>query len=121
MNKELLYDKYIELINKEDFMTFFLSCNPEEWFSDRELEKFKFPENARSLAGRYLIKKSICNYLNEYKKIYEIEILNDDLGKPEVFLGYNIRQAVELKGIKNIYCSISHSRNYITGMTLFCF
>lgn len=53
--------------------------------------------------------------------MHEIEIMNNDLGKPEVLLGANILNAIELAGIKKIHCSISHSKNFITGMTILCF
>jgi len=121
MDQKPIYRKFVETIKKEEFISFYLSCNPEVWFSKKELLRFKFPLNARSLAGRYLIKKTICNYIKEHEKIFEIEILNNDLGKPEVLLSKNIHKSFELAGVKNIYCSISHSRNIIAGMTIFCF
>jgi phosphopantetheinyl transferase (holo-ACP synthase) len=121
MDQKPIYNKYVDMIKKEEFISLFSSINHEEWFSDRELKKFKFPLNAGSLAGRYLIKKTICDYTKESQKMNEIEILNDELGKPEVLLGMNIRRTIELAGIKDVYCSISHSKNFIAGMTIFCF
>jgi phosphopantetheine--protein transferase-like protein len=115
------YRRYVDTIKKEEFIIFFSSCEPERWFSNRELEKFSFPQNARSLAGRYLIKRTVCDYIKEPGKMSEIEIINNDFGKPEVLLGADILNAIELAGIKKIHCSISHSKNFITGMTILCF
>ena len=61
MEQKSEYSKFIDLIEKEEFVSLFSSCeNPEKWFSDNELQEFPFPERARSLAGRYLIKKTIA-------------------------------------------------------------
>jgi phosphopantetheinyl transferase (holo-ACP synthase) len=121
MKQNPAFSRCIDRIEKEEFVSLFLSCNAESWFSPRELQEFSFPKNARSLAGRYLIKKTICEYIRENEKMHDIEILNDDFGKPEVLLSSDIGHLIELAGIKKILCSISHSRNLIIGMTIFCF
>jgi phosphopantetheinyl transferase (holo-ACP synthase) len=121
MKQKPAYSKYVETIKKEDFLTFFSSCKPEVMFSERELLAFPFPKNARSLAGRYLIKKTICNYLKKPGKMNEIEILNNDFGKPEVLFGADMLNTIEVAGIKKILCSISHSKNLIAGLTIICF
>jgi phosphopantetheinyl transferase (holo-ACP synthase) len=115
------YDKYVDKIEKQEFVAFFSSCKPEQWFSSRELKAYSSPGNAGSLAGRYLIKRMICDYIKDSDKMHEIEIWNDDFGKPEVLLSADIQHSIEQKGIKKVICSISHSKNLITGMTIFCF
>jgi phosphopantetheinyl transferase (holo-ACP synthase) len=122
MGKEPTYRKYVETIKKKDFISFFSTyTNPDKMFSSKELVRYSFPENAQSLAGRYLIKKTICDYICEPDKMNEIEIMNNPFGKPEVSLGMGISPSIKKKGIKRILCSISHSKNYIIGMTIFCF
>lgn len=121
MNQKPAYSKFIDTIKKEEFISFFSSQKPETWFSERELHEYKFPGNAQSLAGRFLIKRTIGDYIKNCRDIHEIEILNNEFGKPEILLGRNIRHAIELTGIKKICCSISHSRNFITSLTIFCF
>jgi holo-[acyl-carrier protein] synthase len=121
MKQKSTFKRYVDTIKKEEFINLFSSCEPLKWFSGRELQAFSFPNNARSLAGRYLIKRTICNYVKEYGYMHEIEILNNELGKPEVLLGVNIRSSINLAGIKKILCSISHSKNFITAMTIFCY
>jgi phosphopantetheinyl transferase (holo-ACP synthase) len=121
MKPKTAYSKYVETIKKEDFLIFFPSCEPETLFSKRELLAFSFPENSRSLAGRYLIKKTICNYLDKPGKMNEIEILNNESGKPELFFREDMLKSIEVAGIKKILCSISHSKNIIAGMTIICF
>jgi phosphopantetheine--protein transferase-like protein len=121
MKQNSSFARYVDMIKKEDFINFFSSCEPGKWFSTRELQAYSFPNNARSLAGRYLIKKTICNYVKEYGYNHEIEILNNEFGKPEVLLGENILSLIDLAGIKKIHCSISHSKNFIAAMTIFCY
>lgn len=121
MDDNSIYRKIVEKISKEEFISIFSSCRPETWFSDRELKAFAFPAHASSLAGRYLIKKTICDVIDEKEKMNEIEIINNDFGKPEVLLGVNIHHALQKKGIKKVDCSISHSKRYITGMIIFSF
>lgn len=121
MKPKSTFTRYVETMKKGDFMSFFLTCEQGKWFSNRELKAFSFPVNAGSLAGRYLIKRTISNYLNDDRYVHEIEILNNELGKPEVMLGENILSSVDLAGIKKIHCSISHSKNFVTAMTIFSF
>jgi phosphopantetheinyl transferase (holo-ACP synthase) len=122
MSKGPAFKKYVETIQKKDFITFFSTFdNPDKMFSNKELERFSFPDNAQSLGGRYLIKKTICDYICAPELMNEIEILNNPFGKPEVSLGNGINPSIKKKGIKRILCSISHSKNYIIGMTIFCF
>jgi len=121
MKRIPVYSKQVERIGKEEFLSFYLSCEPEKWYSDKEIQVFPFPGRAQSLAGRYLIKKAISEFLEEKEYMHEIEIFNNDSGKPEVILGEHIHQAMKRRGVKRVECSLSHSQNYITGMTLFCY
>jgi phosphopantetheinyl transferase (holo-ACP synthase) len=121
MKRNPVYKKQVERIGKEEFLSFYGSCEPERWYSEREIRVYPFPGRAQSLAGRYLIKKAISEFLEEKEYMQEIEIFNNDFGKPEVILGEHIHQSMKRRGIKRVECSLSHSQNYITGMTLFCY
>jgi phosphopantetheinyl transferase (holo-ACP synthase) len=113
------YHKYIRKIEKKDFISLFQSIKPEDWYSPGELNAF-YPGNMNSLAGRYLIKMAVADILGVQNSMNEIEILNNDMGKPEIVPGIHIRQFMQQKGIKNILCSISHSRHMIIGLTIIC-
>ena len=121
MDQATSFNKIVDTIKREEFLSFFSECDPMEWFSKKELDIFTFPNNIRSLAGRYLIKRTICKCLGINENMHEIEILNDELGKPEISLSKNILHKTTHAGIKEIKCSISHSKNFITGMTIFCY
>ena len=115
------YIRHVDVITKEEFTRLFSTGeHPENWFSVRESEIFSSPGHVKNLAARYLVKKRICDQIRDHGYRKEIEILNDPFGKPEITFGKNIAKAIEQAGIKEIMCSISHSRNYITGLTIFC-
>jgi holo-[acyl-carrier protein] synthase len=116
------YSKHVDLIGKDEFIRLFSTEeSPGQWFTKSELADFPFNKHHRSLAARYLIKKRIARQLGVDDIQMDIEILDNTLGKPELKMGQNVRQAAEKAGVKDILCSISHSRNYITGMTIFIF
>jgi phosphopantetheinyl transferase (holo-ACP synthase) len=121
MKQKPVYQKFVEKIKKDEFISFYSTCDLREWFSPRELQVFTYPGNLNSLAGRYLIKRTICDFIKDHKSMHEIEILNNDFGKPAIVISSNILKAITNRGIRKIECSISHSMNYITGMTLFCY
>jgi phosphopantetheinyl transferase (holo-ACP synthase) len=111
---------HTDLIRKEEFIRLFSSVeHPENWFTVNELEKFSMERNARSLAARYLVKKRICDHLGNHDTRMDMEILNDPYGKPEIRMGKAIRALLDKAGIRSVLCSLSHSRNFITGMTVF--
>ena len=122
MKPENGYVKHVDLIAKAEFLRIFTEVEAlEDWFTEGELQAFTFPRNAGSLGARYLIKKRICEQVGVNDMRKEIEILNDAYGKPQMSYQDNLSDAIESAGIRNIMCSISHSRNYITGMIIFCF
>ncbi|MFH0866194.1 MAG: hypothetical protein V1904_08360 [Bacteroidota bacterium] len=86
-------------------------------FQPVELEKYLVPGNYRSLCGRYLVKKSLLDYFQSSRYL-EISILNDKNGKPEIFTCGGLMQKIKDTGVKNIMCSISHSRNWIASMVV---
>lgn len=122
MEQDPSYSKHVDLIGKDEFIRLFSTEESTgQWFTKRELVNFPFDKYSRSLAARYLIKKRITGQLGTDGIQKDIEILDNALGKPELKLGKNALQAAKKAGIKDILCSISHSRNYITGMTVFIF
>lgn len=121
MKTKSIYKEYNSKIKKEEFMILYPSLGKNKWFSEQEEFAYSFPQNASSLAGRYLIKKDLTDFLKKQDYMSEIEILNDNFGKPKIHLGSNILQLMKRSGISKIDCSISHSRKYITALTLISF
>jgi phosphopantetheinyl transferase (holo-ACP synthase) len=107
----MLLDEWHERFNKKAIL--------ETLFTPVELELFPDKANAGSLAGRYIIKKLLFTQLQLEGDFREIEILNDDFGKPILRLSDSLNNCCCNKGIKNICCSISHSRKRVVGMIIF--
>ncbi|MBQ6817344.1 MAG: holo-ACP synthase [Bacilli bacterium] len=63
-------------------------------------------------AGKEAVYKAISCYLNDFKP-NEIEIIDDDFGKPYVYLLGNTKQEFErsVKGQYQIHISLSYERN----------
>lgn len=88
------------------------------FFIEEELKLVENKNKIKSLGARYMIKKSILDYLNLTDDFYDIIIKNTTEGKPIIcFLG-NVKSTIEKKGIKNTQISISHSKNFIATLII---
>jgi phosphopantetheinyl transferase (holo-ACP synthase) len=87
------------------------------FFQVIELEKYFSPHNYRSLCGRYLVKKSILGCFKSSNYL-DIGILNNDKGKPEIFFQGELKKEMKESGVKEVVCSISHSRNWVVSMVV---
>ena len=94
------------------------------YFTDKE--RIYCAERFRCLGARFIIKKCVFDYLSSEKgyveyKYCEIEVINNERGQPMLRLFRDVRTCVKKMNIKNIFISISHSKNWIAGMVLFCY
>lgn len=119
MEKFIENNIFTDLISRKEFTGLFsLSEKPEQWFTPKELQSFGMKKLSGSLAARYLVKKRIGNTLGTDAYALEMEILNDPYGKPTVDFSKTLRVVLEKAGIQSVQCSLSHSRNYITSLTV---
>ncbi|MFH1321783.1 MAG: holo-ACP synthase [Bacteroidota bacterium] len=115
-----MYCKKYSIINIEMFRQIIQNkYKPETLFTKQELKLYPVKNRINSLAGRFLIKKCIIEYLSCEKKYNEIEVINDDLGKPVIKLHDTVKKISEDLKIKSIYCSISHSKSRAAAMVIF--
>jgi holo-[acyl-carrier protein] synthase len=70
------------------------------------------------LGARYLIKKSIIDFLGLKEGYHDIEIKNDPKGKPEVKVYGNMKKILLERNIQKIHVSISHSKQYISVLVI---
>ena len=78
------------------------------------LDKEKANKSANTLAGYFAAKEALSKAFGTgFNKISpnEIEIANDDLGKPFVILHGRAKKLASDMGITNIHLSISHSKD----------
>ena len=64
------------------------------------------------------LKKSILDFLQLEDEFSDIEIENEDSGKPVVRYDGRVKEKLEERGVNNIQVSISHSRNYVTTLVV---
>ncbi|KAG2217921.1 hypothetical protein INT45_012584 [Circinella minor] len=85
------------------------------------------PDRQASFAGRWSAKEAVFKAISSYGNIasegaaaplYEIEIISDDVGAPQVVLSGKAKSAATSAGIKNINVSISHSGGYSVAVAL---
>lgn len=74
------------------------------------------------LAGRFAAKEALLKALGDSvkKKLRwrDLEILNNERGKPELFLLGTARTLIENLHIKNIFLTISHDHNYAVAQVI---
>lgn len=91
----------------------------EKVYSEKEIEHIEKKKNPyASYAGRFAAKEAISKALGTGVRDFllkDIEILNDELGKPIVYLYNEIKKLAE--GLK-IQISISHSREYAVSTVI---
>ena len=80
----------------------------------------------RCLGARFIIKECVFDYIEDQigyveKNYEEIEIINNELKKPGIRLFNGINQTIKKMKITDMLISISHSRNWIMGMVVFCY
>jgi holo-[acyl-carrier protein] synthase len=81
-------------------------------FSEREIAYCESQKKEESFAARFAAKEAFFKALGtgwrDGMGITEVEILNDELGKPEIFLSGKAKEVFEQKGGTHIHLSLSH-------------
>ncbi|MCK4756745.1 holo-ACP synthase [candidate division WOR-3 bacterium] len=103
------------ITTKKNFLNRIYS-NKEIKLSDRG--KFRFEE----LAGRFAVKEAILKAIKtgwrRGVKFNEIIVLNEPSGAPYVNLIGKTQKFAESLGVKNIFVSISHTKELAIGMAI---
>jgi holo-[acyl-carrier protein] synthase len=89
-------------------------------FTERELEYCnRFKDPVLHFAGRFAAKEAIAKAfgmgLGAHIQWHDIEVINDDLGKPEVFLSPSVQKTFREP---QILISISHCSKYAAAVAL---
>jgi holo-[acyl-carrier protein] synthase len=92
-------------------------------FSDREVAYCRRHAQASIHYGaRFAVKesflKAIGTGLGRGVKLLEIEVVNEESGKPQLMLSGGAREYLVKAGIERIHLSITHTKNYASAMVL---
>lgn len=110
------------IMSIDEFRYNILNAQPvTDLFTQAELSVFSPEKNIKSLAGRYLIKKSLFDLLSILPMYTGIELLNNSMGKPEMTFSADLQLILDQRKISSVSCSMSHSRNHATGMVVISF
>jgi holo-[acyl-carrier protein] synthase len=95
----------------------------ERIFTPAEIEYCeKRKTKAFSYAARFAAKESLFKALGtgwrEGIKHKDVEILNDDLGKPDIVVYGKTKELVDAQGIKSIKISISHIEEFASAVVV---
>ena len=97
-------DRVARAISKEAFK--------KKVFSVREISYCESQKKEESFAARFAAKEAFFKALGtgwrDGMGITEVEILNDELGKPEIHLSGKAKEVFEQKGGTHIHLSLSH-------------
>lgn len=81
-----------------------------------ETKKYKAQNYAARFAAKEAFFKALGTGWRGGMAFHEIEVLNDDLGKPEIILHGKAKQLAEEKGVKRVHVSLSHLRDVACSM-----
>ena len=101
-------------INIDDFNNQISYSDYNEHFTINEIEKFGKKNNKASLAARYLIKRILIEWVGDALKPIDIEILNNEYGRPQIF-SKKISKDIQ----KKIHFSISHTKSMAYALVIF--
>lgn len=100
------------------FLTRVYTSNEIEYCESKKNNKYQH------YAGRFAAKEAVSKVLGtgfsggvDWK---DIEILNNELGKPEITLYGGANELLKKAGYKKISVSISHSKEYATSIAIGC-
>ncbi|MBC8526420.1 MAG: holo-ACP synthase [Candidatus Cloacimonetes bacterium] len=92
-------------------------------FTEKEIKYCESKKNsAENYAARFAAKeaffKAIGTGWGAKLKWKDVEVKNDELGKPGIILKNKARKIIEKNEVTNIQLSISHSKNYATAVVV---
>ena len=92
-------------------------------FTDHELDYcHKHKESTQHLAGRFAAKEAVLKALGTgmrgRMKWTDVEIANDDLGKPEIDLTGESADVAGKMGVTQVLVSISHTREHAVASAI---
>ena len=106
--------KIIREISIDDFNIQISYSQYNEYFTFKEIEKFGKKNNKASLAARYLIKKILIEWVGDALIPIDIEILNNEYGRPQIF-SKKISKDIQ----KKIHFSVSHTKSMAIALVIF--
>jgi len=105
------YDKITKTAKISEFEKQVKPADYPSVFTENEIDRYATKKSKGSLTARYLLKKEIIKTLNLHQTFTDIEIVNNNTGKP-------VLQFINLPGknLPSISFSISHTKKEVAIM-----
>jgi holo-[acyl-carrier protein] synthase len=91
-------------------------------FSEREIAYCESQKKDESYAARFAAKEAFFKALGtgwrDGMGITEVEILNDELGKPSLYLSGKAKEVFEQKGGTHVHVSLSHIKTQAVAFVI---
>lgn len=113
-----MYKELVQVKSIDEIKSILLNHSDDYYFTGKELKSVENKNVIKSLGARYLIKKSILDYLNMNNEYLDIEIENTRDCKPFVSFGGKVKEKINEQRIQNAQISISHSRNFVSTLVI---
>ncbi len=113
-----MYKEIISIKSVQEIEAILFKQADDYYFIQDEIKSSENKHIIKSLGARYLIKKSIIDFLGLNEGYHDIEIKNDPKGKPVVKVQGNIKEILLERDIQKIHVSISHSKQYISVLVI---
>lgn len=113
-----MYKEIVQIKTFEEIEAILFKQANDNYFMDREIKSVEHKNTVKSLGARYLIKKSILDFLKIEDEFTNIEIQNEETGKPVVKYTGKVERKINEQKVSNIQISISHSRNFVTTLVI---
>ena len=113
-----MYKEISQVKSVEEIGVILSNHSDDYFFNENELKSVKNKNIVKSLGARYLIKESILDYINLDENYKDIEIENEEHGKPIIGFTGKVKEKFKEMGVDNVQISISHSRNFISTLVV---
>ena len=101
-------------IDNQKFIDKIYTCGEKEYLKKRN---FSHQTSAGLFAAKEAVAKSLGTGIRGFN-LTDIEIIKDELDKPEILLHNNALKISRDKGVDKISISISHERDYATAFAV---
>jgi len=113
-----MYKEIVRVKSVDEIKAILFKHSDDYYFIDKELKSIEHKNAVKSLGARYLIKKSILDFLEFNDEFNDIEIENEQNGKPVISFKGRVKDKIDDKKIRNVQVSISHSRNFVSTLVI---
>jgi len=113
-----MYKEIVAVKSIKEIEAILFKQTDDYYFIEDEIKSSENKNIIKSLGARYLIKKSIIDYLDIKDSYHDIEIQNEPGGKPIVTVNGDVKEVLTKRKIQNIFVSISHSKYYVSVLVI---